>query len=90
MTAVKENSVIEKRYLTQFKDLLIKLSPENLTCDGELSTSESGRKLKKLLKDWKRLEKKVGRFVGEDEIEALIYPTNELVEALATAMMRGD
>ena len=87
---------IEKRYLVQFRDLTIKLSPENLTCDGELSASESDRKLKSLLKDWKRLERKVGRSVTEAEIEGLMYPDihehrgSELAEALATSVMRGD
>ena len=96
MTMVKTDLVIEKRYLQQFKDLCVRLEPENLTCDGELSRSESDRKYKKLMKDWKRLEKKVGRSVSEQEIWELMYPhvyssdnIVNLSELLTEQVMRG-
>lgn len=101
-----ENNDIDERYLKQFADIYNRLEPENLTCDGELSTSEWKRKEKKLLKDWKRLEKKVGRSVSEEEIEKVMYPDIynaysgllikesfnelELAEALAGTVMRGE
>ena len=44
------------------------LSPENLTCDGELSDSQVAKKYKALKKEWVILEKKVGRAVSEDEV----------------------
>ena len=95
MTMVK-NSVLDARYITQFHDLSNRLSPENLTCDGELSTSEWKMKEKRLLKDWKRLERQVGRTVTEEEIFEAVYPQyfnrqyNELPEALASQVMRGE
>ena len=61
---IREKSTIEKRYLVQFNDLLYKLSPENLNCDGELSYTEAKKSYDKLIKIWKRLEKKVGRTVS--------------------------
>ena len=73
MTMVK-NSVIDQRYLTQFSELSDRLSPENLHCDGEISNTEAQRKYVKLMKAWKRLEKKVGRTVTEEEIFNLTYP----------------
>jgi len=92
-----KNSDIDQRYLKQFSDIYMRLEPENLTCDGELSTSEWKRKEKKLLKDWKRLEKKVGRPVSEEEIEKVMFPyiynnynSDELAEALAGTVMRGE
>ena len=79
---------IEQKYLKQFSDLYMRLEPENLTCDGELSSSEWKRREKKLLKDWKRLEKKVGRTVSEEDIEKVIFPYID--EALSDSVMRGD
>ena len=92
MTTVEQNLVIEKRYLAQFDDLSNRLSPENLTCDGELSTSEWKRKEKRLLKDWKRLERRVGRTVTDEEVFALMYPktTVPVAELLTAQVMRGD
>jgi len=78
----------------------MRLEPENLTCDGELSTSEWKRKEKKLMKDWKRLEKQVGRTVTEEEVLVSMYPQiygkarweNEegLPELLTIQIMKGD
>ena len=87
MTTVK-NLNIEQKYLKQFSDLYMRLEPENLTCDGELSSSEWKRREKKLLKDWKRLEKKVGRTVSEEDVEKVIFPYID--EALSDSVMRGD
>lgn len=51
----------------KFLNLAGQLSPENLTCDGELSRSQVNAKLKKLKAEWAKLEKQVGRSVSEDE-----------------------
>ena len=52
----------------KFMDLSCQLSPENLTCDGELTSQEVLKRASKISKQWKALESEVGRFVSEDEI----------------------
>lgn len=54
--------------MEQFSVLSGELSPENLTCDGELSNSEVKIKYKNLMKQWLALERKIGRTVSEDEV----------------------
>lgn len=44
------------------------LSPENLTCDGELSRSAVRAKASALRAEWKEVEKILGRKVTEDEV----------------------
>jgi hypothetical protein len=43
------------------------LSPENLTCDGELSRTESNRRYRKLMGQLKAAFVELGRTVTEDE-----------------------
>ncbi len=43
------------------------LSPENLTCDGELSRTESNRRYRGLMRQLKTLFRELGREVTEDE-----------------------
>ena len=50
-----------------FASLSNQLSPENLHCDGEISAAQARVKYKKLMAQWKALEKKVGHSVNEDE-----------------------
>ena len=52
----------------QFDNLASQLSPENLSCDGELSQSEVNAKYRTLTAQWKALETEVGRKVTEDEL----------------------
>ena len=52
----------------EFERLACALSPENLSCDGELSITEVRRRHRVFLKAWKGLEKKIGRKVSEDEV----------------------
>lgn len=52
----------------QFIDLSCQLSPETLTCDGELSKAECHRRYNELMRQWRLLERKVGRPVDEDEV----------------------
>lgn len=56
---------------SEFKGLACALSPENLHCDGELSWGEAMRKQRQLLKKWAALERKIGRFVSEDDAWSL-------------------
>jgi hypothetical protein len=45
------------------------LSPENLSCDGELSRTAINQKLHAIMGEWKEIENKLGRKVSEDEVE---------------------
>ena len=63
--------------LEEFSELLCELSPENLHCDGEISVSEANRKYKKLMTQWRKLEKKLGREYSEGEIYDLLRERRE-------------
>jgi len=52
----------------KFLTLACQLSPENLTCDGELSRSQVDVRYRRLRAEWRKLESQVGRKVSEDEI----------------------
>jgi len=52
----------------KFEDLVSALSPENLSCDGELPKSQIQARYKQLTAQWKQLEKQLGRTITEDEI----------------------
>lgn len=51
----------------KFLNLASALSPENLSCDGELSYSAIVAKKRKLMQEWAELEAQVGRNVNELE-----------------------
>lgn len=52
----------------QFEKLAIQRSPENLSCDGELSRSAIIKRHAAIMAEWQALEKQVGRKVSLDEI----------------------
>ena len=52
----------------KFLELASRLSPENLSCDGEMSRTQIRSKEAILKLEWSRLEKKVGCKVSEDEV----------------------
>ena len=52
----------------KFRRIACALSPENLTCDGELSREAVKKKHTNLMKEWKALEAELGRKVSEDEV----------------------
>ena len=54
----------------KFIDLACRLSPENLTCDGELSRTETMRRYRHLMSEWKQLERRIGRNISEDSVFA--------------------
>ena len=62
----------EKEIFSWFFNLLNELSPENLTCDGELSTRQVNKKQNKLLREWRQLETLIGRKVNEDEVYEVV------------------
>jgi transcription initiation factor IIE alpha subunit len=49
----------------KFIDLACRLSPENLSCDGELSGTETKRRYRHLMSEWRKLEKQIGRKISE-------------------------
>jgi hypothetical protein len=59
---------IQCEVLDLFSRLAADLSPENLTCDGELPRSQVNARLRDLQKKWKALESFVGRPVSEEEV----------------------
>jgi len=57
-----------KEQHSKFLQLASALSPENLHCDGEISRAEAKRKWVRLMKQWRVLEKEVGRTITESEV----------------------
>ena len=55
-------------HISSFKSLSSMLSPENLSADGELPQSAVKKRKRFLLSEWRKLERKVGRVVTEDEV----------------------
>lgn len=53
---------------TEFLDLAVQLSPENLTCDGECSAEEVRKRRASLLHRWDALQRRAGRAVTEHEV----------------------
>jgi hypothetical protein len=51
----------------KFIGLAGQLSPENLTCDGELSQAQVERRRDSIARQWHVLESKFGRVVSLDE-----------------------
>jgi hypothetical protein len=65
MGFIEEATKEERRYNTlpsnikaEFDHILWQFSPENLTCDGELSKGQVAIKLRGIKKAWKNLEEK--------------------------------
>ena len=54
--------------LDRFANLSAQMSPENLTCDGELSRAAVNRRRRDLRRQWTALERQVGRRVTDDEV----------------------
>jgi hypothetical protein len=71
---IKERIMKEltKEQIDAFDDLLCRLSPENLNCDGEISAAQAQRKYRQIIKEWEVLEKQVGRKVSQDEIYSIV------------------
>jgi hypothetical protein len=63
---------IPAQYHKAFINLASSLSPENLHCDGEISRAEAQRKYNRLMREWAKLETRVGRIVDEDEVWRLL------------------
>ena len=64
---IAEGIGISDEMKEKFVDLVSRLSPENLHRDGEASQSEVRAELSRIKREWKELERQVGRKVTEDE-----------------------
>ncbi len=58
----------EKEIMSDFGDLCCSLSPENLSCDGEISPSAAQMRYMTLMAQWHKLENELGRKVSESEV----------------------
>ena len=58
----------EAEIYSWFYNLLNELSPENLCCDGELSTTAVNKKQKKINREWRQLETLIGHRVNDEMI----------------------
>ena len=54
----------------KFIELSCRLSPENLTCDGELSKTAVRRRYRCIMSEWRKLETRIGRKISEDSVFA--------------------
>ena len=71
----KKVGVLTPEMKELFADLSCQLSPENLSRDGELAHSKVRARRARLMSEWIRLERQVGRKVTEDEISDYMYQT---------------
>jgi len=73
----KQNSFekLARKLKEQFVNLEVMLSPENLTCDGALTSTQSFAKKIDLLKMWKALENRVDFKVTRDQVVTFMYKT---------------
>lgn len=67
-TRMKEIGLDEQQ-MNQFIELADALSPENLSCDGELSSEEIQVKQKRLIRKWRFLEKITRKRLTISEVE---------------------
>lgn len=63
---------MEDRIKNKFFSLVSRLSPENLHMDGEASKSQVIKRLREIKREWRALEKELGRKVYEDEIWSMM------------------
>ena len=52
----------------KFLNIATALSPENLSCDGELPRNRIAVRRRTLMEEWRKLEVDAGRKVTEDEV----------------------
>lgn len=60
---------LPENLFNKFDALTCRLSPENLTCDGECSRTEVKRRHAQIMREWRELERQAGRTVTQEEIE---------------------
>jgi hypothetical protein len=60
---------VSDEMMGKFARLENEFSPENLTCDGELSNAQVKKKYGMLMREWKALEKEVGHKISRNEVD---------------------
>jgi hypothetical protein len=60
----------EEELMKELDGLCCELSPENLSCDGEISRTAIRQKASAIRAEWKEIERKLGRKVSEEEAES--------------------
>jgi hypothetical protein len=55
--------------MQQFFGLANRLSPENLSCDGEISKAQVQVRYRQIMREWAALERRVGQKVSLEEVE---------------------
>lgn len=68
----------EKEIITQICEVYGALSPENLSCDGELPRAEQQRRYNKLSKELKKLFVELGREIDELQAYDYVYPPRKV------------
>ena len=64
----------EKAIATDIADTYARLSPENLSCDGERDPKDAAREERELQKKLKALFTELGREIGEMEAYSITEP----------------
>jgi hypothetical protein len=59
---------LSQELFEKFLELSMRLSPENLSMDGELSRGQVQKRRKTIMAEWEQLEQEAGCVVTEDEI----------------------
>ena len=62
------NNLSQNEIMEKFLDLACALSPENISCDGELSRTAISARYNSYMKQWASLEKILGKSVSEDDV----------------------
>lgn len=73
MAKVTVMKMTEAQIWQELDKLTCWLSPENLTCDGELTMTEVKARRHSIMVRWSQLEKMLGRKVTEDEVYRKCY-----------------
>jgi hypothetical protein len=75
LTFIKSGPILGTMKITRdhaqfpaFLSMACDLSPENLSCDGELSRSEVNARYHSIMRDWRKLEEEIGFEVTENEV----------------------
>ena len=59
---------LTKKIKEEFVDLACQLSPENISCDGEISMAQVRIRRAAIMRKWGALERRINRAVTEDEV----------------------
>ena len=60
---------LDPQLRSKFEALVNRLSPENLSCDGECNGVQTRMRYRRIMTEWKSLEHQANRKVTQEEIE---------------------